>query len=375
MIRFGEILRACRQASNDPDRLNRRLTQERLGELIGQEMGDFGFTGPAISYWESQESKINARDRGVLLALIKVLHRCGGLQTLADANHLLRAGNYSELDTNEAEGIFGALREEPGAEPLPADQESSKSFTSFFREKFFSFWNALLEETEKGPAPVWPRLLAAFMRNASERISLSPKTVIWIAVWCLAWWLMAPSLRWPFASQAAALQAVGSYVLGTVIIPLLIGMLINTKDDIYWQAQRLADPRLLRLYTYQGAGIGFNLGYFFVLPVVFIRYHLNLEPSDWTSFIAVTIGFILANMSARVVPHNLWLAYGRLLLKDGAIFFFAAFVGPLWGLFFFEYYPILLEPFWGSMVILAALLLFLMVPMGAAKKTIDPDLK
>jgi hypothetical protein len=157
----------------------------------------------------------------------------------------------------------------------------------------------------------------------------------------------------------------------------LIGTLVDTKHNEYWQAQRLADSRLLRLYTYQGAGIGFNLGYFFVLPLVLVRHYLNMGSSIWLEIIAITLGLILGNMSARVVPHNLWLAYQRLHFADGGIFFVAALVGPLWGIFFLEYYPVLLTPFWGSAVILIALLLsiFFAVQQSRRTTTKKPNLK
>jgi hypothetical protein len=135
----------------------------------------------------------------------------------------------------------------------------------------------------------------------------------------------------------------------------------------------LAGSRLLRLYTYQGAGIGFNLGYFFVLPLVFIRHYFDLGHSNWPAVTAVTLGLILANMGARIVPHNLWLVYNRLQFRDGAIFFVVAFLGPLWGLFFLEYYPVLLTPFWGGIVILVALLLFIMIPVGKSRKRTDTE--
>ena len=101
MKTFGEMLRAFRQASNDPDRLNRRLSQERLGALIGEEMGDLGVSGTAISYWESGESKISAEDRKLLLALVHVLHKCRGLETLLEANQFFEAGNYRVLNVSE----------------------------------------------------------------------------------------------------------------------------------------------------------------------------------------------------------------------------------------------------------------------------------
>lgn len=371
MTTFGETLRTFRERTLDPVRHMRPLSQARLGVLMGHVMGDQGVRGATVSHWERGETKISAEDRKILITLVKVLHQYDGIKTPKDADQLLEAGNFRALNKLETDDIFGELPMAANAEAPALDQESSKSFASFLREKIFSLWNALLEETKKGPPPSWPRVMAALMRKTSDLISFSPKTVLWIGVWWLAWWFMVPSLRWPFADRASALHAVGMYVVGTLIVPLLIGMLIDTKHNEYWRAQDLAHSRLLRLYTYQGAGIGFNLGYFFVLPLVLIWYYLGLEPSRWLEFMAITLGLILGNMSAHVVPHNLWLAYHRLLFKDGAIFFVVAFVGPLWGIFFLEYYSVLLKPFWGAVVILAAFLLFIMIPLGQSKKKTD----
>ena len=58
----------------------------------------------------------------------------------------------------------------------------------------------------------------------------------------------------------------------------------------------------------------------------------------------------------------------KFFFADGAIFFVVAFVGPLWGIFFLEYYSLLLTPIWGSAIILVALLLFLKITVQQAKK-------
>jgi hypothetical protein len=211
-------------------------------------------------------------------------------------------------------------------------------------------------------------VLAALMRKGSERLSITPKSVLWIWVCLLTWWLISPSLRWPFADRDAALLAIGMYIAGTLIIPLLIGLLVDTKNNRYWQQAGLAKSALLRLYTYQGAGIGFNLGYFFVFPFVLVRYYLGFGASVWLEFAAVTLGLILGNMSARVVPHNLWRAYKRLRLSDGAIFFVVALLGPLWGLFFLEFHSVLLTPFLGSLIVLLAFTLFVGIAMHPSRK-------
>ena len=370
MTAFGEVLRSFREITRDPDRHQRPLSQARLGELIGHEMEDRGVSGAAVSDWERGKSKIGVEDRNILIAMIKVLYKCGGIRIPDDADQLLEAGDYRALNRQESQEIFGKIPEDPAVEQPKSEQKMAKSFIPFLVENLLevSELKEAFARADEGPSPPWPRKLAVFMRKVSDRISLSPKTMLWIGTWWVAWWLTAPSLRWPFANRTAALQAIGMYVAGTLIVPLLIGMLIETKHNEYWEAQGLARSPLLRLYTYQGAGIGFNLGYFFVLPLVLIRHYLNLGSSIWLEIAVVTLGLILGNMSAHVVPHNLWLAYRRLRFADGAIFFVVAFLGPLWGLFFMEYYPVLLQPVWGSLVILTALMLFILITVQQSKK-------
>lgn len=329
-----------------------------------------GFTGAAVAYWESGESKISAEDRNVLLALIKVLHTCGGLKTLTEANHFLELGNYRTLDDNEARKIF------PEGMPDGASQsfaeKPSKSSILFLIENFFTISEdelktLIVKAKEEGPDPSWPRVLAALMRKASDRFSITRITIFWVWVGLVAWWLIAPSLRLPFADQIEMSLAMEKYVIGSLVIPLAIGLLVSTRDNEYWKQQSGVNHLLLRLYTYQGAGIGFNLGYFFVYPFTLVGYYLNFDTSVWVPIAAVVAGLVLGNMSARVVPHNLWRAYGRLKLSDGAIFFVVAFLGPAWGFFFLEFYSILLAPVTGILVILLAITILVIRTTRQAK--------
>jgi len=371
MTAFGDQLRIFRQRCQDSSSPHGRLTQEKFGELLGEKLG-IGYTGAAVSDWERGKSKIYADDRLVSLAMVQVLREQGGLTTIGEANHLLAAGNFRDLDPEEIRQIFGIDIDPMHGPHSAAGLKTSKSLFSSLLGGLFSLSEEEVREwklkIEKGPSPSWPRWLAAFLRLASDRFSISIATVLWFSIGLMAWWLVALSLRWPFASRAVAVHAIGMYVVGTLIIPLVIGLLVDTKHDEYWRGQGLADSALLRLYTYQGAAIGFNLGYFFIFPLVLFRYYLGLEASIWLEFAAVTLGLILGNMSARVVPHNLWLAYRRLRLADGAIFFVVALLGPLWGVFFLEYYSILLTPLLGSVIIIIALTISILTTVRHSKK-------
>jgi hypothetical protein len=373
MAEFGEKLRRFRQQCNDAKSPHGNLTQQRLGEVVGEELG-ISYSGAAVSDWERGITRIHADDRIVLICLVKVLHKYEGLKTLMEANELLESGNYRALNPDETKIIFPeSIVNTPPQEPpsSPEKVESRQGMMDIVGE-FFSKplqeFQAIIGKAKEGPLPYWPRILAAFMRKASDRWSISINSIFWIVVWFMAWWLIAPSLRWPFADRNSAFSAIVMYVGGTLAIPLLIGLLVNTKDNEYWKQQSLADSTLIRLYTYQGAGIGFNLGYFFVFPLVLARYYLHLESSIWLEFAAVTLGLILGSMSARIVPHNLWVAYGRLHLADGAIFFVVALLGPLWGLFFLKFYSVFLTPFLGTIMILLALVMVVIIAKHQSKK-------
>ncbi|NWG05140.1 MAG: helix-turn-helix transcriptional regulator [Chloroflexi bacterium] len=374
MNTFGETLRAFRQTSNDPDRSQKRLSQERLGELMGRAMGDFGFSGAAVSDWERGKSRISVQDRNVLTALIQVLHQCGGIRTPAEANRLLEAGNYKALDTAEMQKIFGGMTEEKkDLRPSAGEYGNTQSSALLLLTDFFSIprkeLQRLIVQVEDGPSPVWPRVLAALMRWVMDHASISTGAIFWIWIWLGTWWLMGPSLRWPFIDHESAVRAVIMFIGGTLTAPLCIGLLVKTRENEYWKQQNGVNLCLLRLYTYQGAGIGFNLGYFFIFPLVLIRYHLQLESTIWIEFIAATLSLFLGNMAARVVPYNLWRAYGRLSLKDGGIFFVVALLGPLWGFFFLEFYAILVTPVLGWLVILLAVMLLVAAGTGRKKES------
>lgn len=359
MNRFSEALRRFRNASNDPERDNKRLTQERLGQLIGEELGDLGVSGAAISEWELGKSKPSVDDRKLLIALVHVLHKCGGLQMPTEADQFLKWGNYRALDEEESHRIFPNLPDEiPAEQSAPKENVSEPNRSSWLADMLSISQNELkqiLDKAREGPEPSWPRVLAALMRKATGGFSLSMSSILWIAVWLLTIWSMSPSLKFPFASYDSAFIALCMYAGGSLVIPLLIGALVNTKSNEYWRSQTGVSSFLLRLYTYQGAGVGFNVGYFLVFPLSLIRYYMGFSPATWIEVIAATVAVILGNMGARVVPHNLWLAYKRLTLRDGWIFFAVALMGPLWACFFLEFYSTLLHPVLGIIVILLAL--------------------
>lgn len=118
MDTFGQLLRQYRRQCSDPLR-GGMLTQARLGELLGDELGHAGYSGAAVSDWERDKSKIHADDRHLLLALTAVLQRCGGIASLEQANSLMTIGNYRAFDTTEQAQLFPQQETAVSPEPIP----------------------------------------------------------------------------------------------------------------------------------------------------------------------------------------------------------------------------------------------------------------
>ena len=101
---FGVLLRKYRHRCQDVER-DIPLTQERLAELLEQKAGLPGYSGVRVSNWERGREKINLDDRSLLVGLIHVLHICGGITTFEEANALLYAGNYRNLNIEETHRV------------------------------------------------------------------------------------------------------------------------------------------------------------------------------------------------------------------------------------------------------------------------------
>lgn len=97
---FGEWLRYYRRQSTDPER-GGLLTQERLAEWLAREPNCPEVSHATVSLWENDRATIAIQDRSILAGLLRVLHRCGGLKTVEEANQWLWAGGYRPLDRNE----------------------------------------------------------------------------------------------------------------------------------------------------------------------------------------------------------------------------------------------------------------------------------
>jgi len=360
MTDFGKLLRIHRQQCHDPTK-GGILSQQQLGELLGEELGTTRYSGAAVSDWERGESKIHHDDRLVLISLLKVFYKYGGLKSLPNAETLLEAGNYRALNDGEKQQIFSKeLLELSTHSPIVSIKEKNSTYP--FEDTFIKFTDEIqniLDKEKAGPPPVWPRIFTALLRKLSDQISVlnTFHALLWFWIWIASYVMVNPVLYWSSLSEGVVFISTVKYVCASLLIPPCIGILTNTKDNPFWQQNVTSSTRMLRLYTYQGAFVGFHLGFFIIFAIHLLIYFLQARLVIWQQFMLMGFPLLMGYISAQVVPSNLWRAYGRLWFSDGAIFFVFILLGPLWGWFFFEFHSILVSPTTGIIVILAAITL------------------
>jgi uncharacterized membrane protein YfcA len=86
-----------------------------------------------------------------------------------------------------------------------------------------------------------------------------------------------------------------------------------------------------------------------------LRFYFGWKFVVWIELLAIGVTLLCSYLGARLVPYNLYHAFGRLNLKDGAIFFAFMLLGPIWGFLFFEAYTTLFAPVVGFLSFFLAL--------------------
>ena len=362
MSRFGELLSFYRRQSSDRER-GGKLTQERLGDLLGRELEGGGYTGAAISEWERGKSHIHKDHRKVLVALIKVLYQNGGMKSMIEADTFLLSSNYRPLDDDEKKCVFTNDAPRQGSAPginlataLISAQQWLTNISDLMKE--------YIDEHEPQISHRGSRLflgsLGFFFSQWSFRNAI--RWLFWLGLLVAAQKTLFPLLHWPFTDQSQAWKSLVWYLGGVLTLPAVVALLTSTDRDTFWSQQNQAGKPILRLYTYTGAFMGFNIGYLMVFVVTLVGYYLGIKAAPaWLAILGAAWPLVVGYSAARQVPFNHWRAYGDLRLSDGAPVFLAAGIafGPIIGFFLYTYHVWLLEPLTGiALFTLSAVLLY-----------------
>ena len=273
---FGFLLRQYRNKSIDP-RTGRRLSQEALGLLIGEELGA-PYSAQAISDWEREKSQIHKDHRQVLAAIIKILHTCGGIALPEEAEALLAAGNYRGLSQAELETIF--LAPTPPANPSAAKPRPQPDSC-----------NPLPQKKALTPAVVLSGTMGALC-------------------WVSAWLAIHPILDFSRSDPDQALSPIITLTVTAVILPMILAWIVSLQPE---RPTSFAEG----LLSYFGGVVGFLLGFTNVLTLAQVSYNLYLYP--WPPLLI--FGFclwpiILSLVSAKPIQRQSGASEKEIRLRD-----------------------------------------------------------
>lgn len=99
-LSFGKQLRYFRHQTTAEERTG-PITQKQFADFLSDE--GFVYTAVTISNWERDHTTISHTDRPLLIAIIRILHRFGGIRNRSDADKLLFTGGYRQLSEEEIE--------------------------------------------------------------------------------------------------------------------------------------------------------------------------------------------------------------------------------------------------------------------------------
>lgn len=350
MDEFGKRLQSYRlktkyKEGNSSSYLTQAQLAERLPGFVDSRM---------ISFWETGRRKIRPSEREMQLCLIQTLHEYGGIQTLDEANGLLRLGGYEVLTVAERGRINAAWVVLPEAVAFPSPQAVYQPSWSAVYERLDRFfrWSEADDHARMSWAGmvIWSLGVVNGRLTPDHLLTLLAAALLWIA----AIWLLVPALQWPLIPQPVLRDAVGRLLAGWFGLPLLLA-LFTKADGVAQDQQPWAKLLFLKFI---GALVGFNLVVLLLLIVAAGWYYLTLPPLLWGWRLAVLLPLLLGHIAARRIPADrLKMAQGVLLAHAVDYWFLGMYLltGLLVGAVLYWGYEFWLNPAVGTSFLLVVL--------------------
>ena len=323
--RFGALLQAFRRRTFDPVG-GGTLTQARLAELA-----DCGISGTMVGHWENGRRTIKHQDRFILQALIRVLHKYGGIQSLDDANKLLETGLYSQLTRAEIQNIDPGWLKERTKHPAPKPTAGSPltiilSLSSIYEwlDSLFR-WSEADDHARTSRAGMFTWSMASIVERITARYGFSFLSAL--ILWIFTGWLIIPILRWPLDNSATRLQASFLFAACSIIIPFAVSLLSGTDLPADYRARTRQEARNLFLLKLAGAAVGFNMVAVILVFIAVGIFYFGRTLSPWAWGFVAQAPLFMGFIGARRIPADRHKMYeGELKLHPGDLFFLVAFL-------------------------------------------------
>lgn len=323
---FGSLLRKYRRQSHDPV-TGAQLTMQMVTTMLQDRMGA-SYTYQSVSNWERDKNQINKDDRSILIGLISLLHKCGGLKTLEDANLLLRAGNYRELDVGEVEKVnrhwlaAGEYEpnENPPGKPLSIVVNVLIEWLAHPEQQI----RQLVGIDGSGLPPDFTDFFVYSLNRFAQRwtahkaLFLIGRLLLIIATW----YLTLPLLFWPLTTPMISAVL---FVVGAIFIPASIAGLDWLQERSFWLTVTTKNKQegVRYLFAYTGAVTSFQIAYFALLVINIFLHDVSGHSlgSVWAIVqLSLAAGLVLMSyVGARQVPRSMWRAFGKLAFTEGDV--------------------------------------------------------
>lgn len=187
---FGKLMRYYRRSSQDKLH-GGNLSQDRLADLLAEESG-ISYSRGAISDWERSKGHIHKDTRHLLISLIRVLYKHGGIRDAIEANDWLASGNYRRLNSEETAQISEKWLNQNNDQNLPAaifttpslpphDIIGRDELLNTIRQQLFSGHNLALSAINGLPG-VGKTTLALLLAHDPDVQARFPDGVLWVGL-------------------------------------------------------------------------------------------------------------------------------------------------------------------------------------------------
>ena len=324
---FGDLLRVYRKQCWHPE--DGIISQHKLADLLAEEDDTLEYDGRRVSLWERGKEVIRHSHRPLLLGLVQVLHKYGGIGDRETADTFLTTGQYSALTEGEAFRINPAWvrpytppeKEAPppqpeGSEPSLVDEVKRALHLRHMAEKYLP------------PLPEPPITIRTSTIWVVSCLGYLPwlKLVIVVGLVLLNQRLLTPALIWPQFAAEARMVSYAGFAAAHWVVPLIVALLITPEGLDGFTPQGRRDEWHMFFLKWVGALVGFmtvSLAIWLVnLGLYYVGWGWASGGIRWTAAIG---SLFLAWVVGGVIPRYRWHMFGgRLHAHKVDILLFAA---------------------------------------------------
>ena len=310
-----------------------------------------------VSRWLNGETRPRTPETVERIADILGVFDSTARRALHDA---YRGGTRRSSPSSSPSGDGG--RVVPPHNPASSPNLAPLNFTLSFIEAARQWWDEFFRWEEAPPENVdtWEGRVLYGLGVLTERITPEAAFAFLVALafWILTAWLLTPILRWPLEPASARLDACIRFAVASILVPLSVALVtppahldLRQTDVAGWHRRGL-----LLFLKMTGSLVAFSVFAAATLALALIGFYLGFAPwPQAVSWLLAGFPLFFCYVVARRIPVERYRMFGGVLRSHPADrLFFAVFffLGPVLAGFIYLEYPILVQPWFGFLLLL-----------------------